>query len=926
MKKIFILLLPYLLFSQLIPYFGKNKIIYNNFKWKEYDSSHFRILFYDSTRLPEILQYAEECYSKLRALTGADIKEKIPIIFYKNHFDFEQTNLYGGIVPEEVLGFSEPFKRRVVIPADLPPFELKRLINHELTHTFEFYLLYEGLSPSAIFRIKIPLWMMEGFAEFATGNWQPFPVVTLVDAVANDNIPLLSRTGSLIGGSGRVPYDFGHAMFDFIRDKYGLTGIRKLWWEVKKDRIIRYRNPLRSAFHLEREVFNSRFKHYLRVKFAKYLRKSMPDDYGVPISPRFPFIYIFSYQLSPSGEVAAILTVNYSQADYDIVLISMRDGKKIRNITPGVTTRYQKIRLGYDPATGRGIAWDKKGERIAFFGKRTKYYRLFVIDSFKGKILREYKLKGIYNPTSPQFSPEGKNIVFVGFKKGNAYIFLLNLRTGKLRRLSPKGYYIKEASISADGKSIAFSSMIGEEIHIFLSDFPEMKKITQLTFRNGADINPSFLDSKDILFSSNREGGFDIYSMNIKTGIVKRYTDVSTGCFFPQFKNGKIYFNGYFKNMFRLYSMEPIVIEKYKEEHRKAIWEKVHASIKESKIKLRKGIGKLSPDFTLPITIAYSTDGRLFTSAYISFSDIFSDHRLFFYASNDYYYQSYHFGYMNQKKRLWWSLNAFQYKTYFFYGYYYGYYPTMVQRRITGANAYFYYPIDFYHRIESSVGAMEIKEDAGGFFPTGNFYSGKFFHVDFSFVRETTRFKQFGPLEGDTFNLYLGKAFPLDSAKIDNYTVKIDARKYLNIGRDFLFAFRGYYYGSFGKTPFYDFIGGNNEIRSVGYRYLVGTQTFYFNAEFRFPITYITITPIGNIGPVRGVFFFDIGGTRLPGLPFKFAEGNFPNIKLVDAIASYGYGLEFFLFSFPIHIEYVKRTDLQSNKFSVYNFWIGYDF
>lgn len=933
MRRIFAFLLPFLLFSQLIPYYGKSKVIYNKFRWKEYKTQHFRILFYDKGRLPEIAQYAEESYEKLRRLTGVDIKEKIPIIFYRNHFEFEQTNLYGGIVPEEVLGFSEPFKRRVVVPADLPPFSLKRLINHELTHIFEFYILYEGLSPSAIFRIQVPLWMMEGFAEFATGDWEPFPLVTVVDAVANDTVPRLSRYGDLVGGQGRIPYDFGHAMFDFIEHKYGLTGVRKLWWEVKKNRIIRYTNPLKRTFHIEREVFNSEFKHFLRVKYSDFLRRDMPDDYGVPISPRFPFVYIFSYQISPSGEVAAILTVNYSQADYDIILISMRDGKKIKNITPGITTKYQKIRFGFDPAAGKGIAWDKNGEKIAFFGKRTKYYRLFVIDSFKGRFLKEFKLYNIYNSTSPVFTKDGKGLVFVGFQESVSYIFYIDLETGKIRKMSPGKYYIREVALSPDEKHIAFVANIGKEEHIFLADYPEMKNIRQITFKKGVNINPSFMNNHEILFSSNREGGFDLYSIDVNTGEVKRYTRVSTGCFFPQYKNGKIYFTGYFRNNFRLYTMEPKAKEIYKEKKREVTGIKRSLfSIQESKIRLRKGIGKLSPDFTLPISIAYSTDGRVFTSAYLSFSDIFSDHTLYFYAANDYYYQSYDLGYINQKGRLWWRVRGFQYKLYYFFGYYYpeyyGYVPSIVLRRITGADAYFYYPLDLYHRLEASVGAVEIKENTGVFLPSGkyNFYSGKFFNVNLNFVRETTRFKGYGPVAGDTLSVYFGKAFPLDSAGLENKTIKIDARKYVNLGRDFLLAFRTYYYGSFGKTPFFDWIGGNNEIRSVGYRSIIGTQTFFFNAEFRFPITYATYTAIGNIGPIRGVIFFDIGGARYGNFPFKFAEGSFPNIRLVDAFASYGYGLELFLFSFPIHIEYVKRTDLSSDLYSVYNFWIGFDF
>ncbi len=926
MRRFLILtMLSGLLTAQLIPYYGKNKVIYNDFRWMEYDTPHFRFLFYDRGRLNEIVTYAQLSYQRLSTLTGVDIRERIPIIFYKNHFDFEQTNLYGGLVPEEVLGFSEPFRRRVVIPADLPPFYLKRLINHELTHAFEFYILYEGLSPSAIFRIRVPLWMMEGFAEYATGDWEPFPLVTLVDAVATDSVPEITRSGDLEGGQGRVPYDFGHALFDFIEKEYGITGVRKLWWIIKKFRVIRYSNPIKETFHIEREEFNNRFRAYLRKRFRNRLLRSLPEDYGPAVSPRFPFYQVFSFQLSPSGEVAAVLTINYSQADYDIVLISLRDGKKLKNLTNGITLKYQKIKFGYDPSSGRGIAWDRAGERIAFFGKRTKYYRLFIIDSFKGKILREYKLKNIYNPSSPVFYKN--EVIFVGFEGKNSYIFALNLRTGEIKRLSPEEFYIKEVSLSPSGKRVAFSFAQGRSVNLAVADFPSFSNLRQITFTDAQNINPSFVDEETVAFSSNRDGGFDIYTINVKNLKIKRYTRVSTGCFFPVFKNGKLFFSGFYRMSFKIYKAAPKIIEEYREKERKIKSLAIRlAKVDEKKIKIRKGFGKLSPDLLTPISIGYSTDGRLFTSAYLSFSDIFADHRFVFFASNDYRYQSYQLGYFNQKRRLWWGVSAYQFKLYYFYGPF-AVYPAMVLRKYTGVAAYAYYPLDLYHRIELSAGAEEIKENVGGYYlPTGLFYTGKYLHFDLNLVRETTRFKSFGPISGDTISIMFSKRIALDSANISNFTVSLDARKYFNLGRDFLMAFRFDYYGSFGNTPFYNFFGGNNEIRSVGYRSLVGTKTFFFNAEFRFPITYITITPLGNLGPIRGVLFFDIGGFWLPGYRTKLWEGSFPDITLVDAVASYGYGLEIFAFGYPIHIEYVKRTDLQRTIFSTYNFWVGFDF
>jgi outer membrane protein assembly factor BamA len=96
------------------------------------------------------------------------------------------------------------------------------------------------------------------------------------------------------------------------------------------------------------------------------------------------------------------------------------------------------------------------------------------------------------------------------------------------------------------------------------------------------------------------------------------------------------------------------------------------------------------------------------------------------------------------------------------------------------------------------------------------------------------------------------------------------------------------------------------------------------NAEFRFALVHAALTPIGVIGPVRGVFFFDMGGLWFNEQKFRIFEPG--SLRLQDAISSYGYGVEFFLFGYPLHFEWVWKTDFKQKQYSGVNFWIGFDF
>jgi outer membrane protein assembly factor BamA len=193
-------------------------------------------------------------------------------------------------------------------------------------------------------------------------------------------------------------------------------------------------------------------------------------------------------------------------------------------------------------------------------------------------------------------------------------------------------------------------------------------------------------------------------------------------------------------------------------------------------------------------------------------------------------------------------------------------------------------------------------------------------------VGETTLFGRtyFGPNRGHTFKVTYEKYFKLGDNFMDAYEVEADFRKYLRLGSNTLIALRLSGSTSGGANPLLVWTGGNNTFRAADFRRLVGNHYFLFNAEFRFPIIHAALTPIGIVGPVRGVFFFDAGGIWYEGEKFRFLkEGKF---QLEDGLSSYGFGLEFFLFGYPMHIDWIWKTDLKNKKYYGATFWIGFDF
>src|SRR5204862_5118062 len=128
-----------------------------------------------------------------------------------------------------------------------------------------------------------------------------------------------------------------------------------------------------------------------------------------------------------------------------------------------------------------------------------------------------------------------------------------------------------------------------------------------------------------------------------------------------------------------------------------------------------------------------------------------------------------------------------------------------------------------------------------------------------AFIQETTIFREFGPLAGNTMRLAF-EAAPKIGGMLSRQTLDGDVRHYLRLGGTGLLATRIRGFKSVGDFPDFLYFGGNGDLRGYDYLEFAGQNTVYANAELRFPLIEAALTPIGVIGGIRGVFFAGMGG------------------------------------------------------------------
>src|SRR6185436_4402940 len=227
----------------------------------------------------------------------------------------------------------------------------------------------------------------EGLSEFERGQWTPLDLMTVRDAAVADIVPKMTETEAYGNASNArfVPYNLGHAVFEFIEAKFGKEGIRQFMFALRKSVIGGGEDAYEDALKMKKDEFDQNFERYLKERFKPFRDKERPADYGRDLSPnkeKTSFAEAFSIAPSPSGDLIAAMTFNREDREIDIILISSKDGSIVRNLTKG----FDKD-MGYDHIVQLGerfempwMSWSPKGDRLAYF-VRTEKERTLIIQN-----------------------------------------------------------------------------------------------------------------------------------------------------------------------------------------------------------------------------------------------------------------------------------------------------------------------------------------------------------------------------------------------------------------------------------------------------------------------------------------------------------------------------------------------------------------
>ncbi|MCK4966313.1 PD40 domain-containing protein, partial [bacterium] len=519
--------------------FGKNKVQYKNFEWYYLQSEHFDVHFYKGGE--EIAEFvAETAETSLILIQNSwsyRLKKRVPIILYKSHNDFQQTNVIQEYLGEGIGGVTELFKNRITIPYEGSYSQFRHVIHHELVHAVMFDMYYGGMFPGSIYSsaaFQVPLWVAEGIAEYESTGWNTETDMFNRDAAING---YLEYSGHIYN-----PYWGGNLMFHFIAKKFGEQKVGELIRKLKNTNSLD--RGLKAALGMDYEELVKQFSLYSRRRYWPDIAdRKTPEEFSKRLTDhkKMKNFYNMSPALSPDGNKIAFMSDKSGK--FDIYIMSAIDGKILSKVIKGEKSAdFEEMHI-----LAPGISWSPDGKHITLAAKSGKEDALYIVNA-KNKSSKQFKfgLDGIFESA---WSPTDDEIAFIGTQNGHSNIYAYNINTKNLRKITDDVFTEKHIMWSSDGEKIAFISdrrdytkpeMISDEFEMYNFDYSQFDVYTankdgsdmqRITFTEYDEFSPAWSsDGKTIAHVAEANGIGNIFLTNIETKKSRPITNLLSGC------------------------------------------------------------------------------------------------------------------------------------------------------------------------------------------------------------------------------------------------------------------------------------------------------------------------------------------------------------------------------------------------------------
>ena len=423
-------------------YVGEN---HPELQWMIIETVHFKIIYHKEVTdvAQEAAGVAESSYYSITRAMRMVPGDKIVLVL-------QDTDDYSN-------GMSNPLGHVMTIwTPPMPKYTtgkmkwLRRVIAHELTHEIHFWGLRSrfGIWTELLGIGTTPDWFTEGLAQYQAETWDIHRDLLLRVAWWSQKLLRVKDIQGFVGTDpidSRLVYEEGHSLVRYMSRRWGEAVFPQLIKKHKQFLLSFDWNLYRKTHSTERRLYrawlDSVTQHYLKWKTG---REFMADA-AKPF--RTPFQGVYSVRESPDGLKAAVVGIR----KFDEWMPELRIFDKKSKAWKSFGGTYVHAQTSWSP-DGKKLVYSRAHPGIS----QSITDDLFLYDFDRGK---EIQLTQNVRASDPDFSPDGRRLVFVKHFSGRCNLMIYDWRRKTIQQLTdfPLRTAVFAPRWSPDGRTIAFS-------------------------------------------------------------------------------------------------------------------------------------------------------------------------------------------------------------------------------------------------------------------------------------------------------------------------------------------------------------------------------------------------------------------------------------------------------------------------------------
>ncbi len=508
--------------------FGKNRVQYQKFKWKYYQTENFNSYFSeDGLGLGKyVAQVAELELPGIEEFVEYGMQRRANIVIYNNYDEMQQSNIGLGIDWQNTGGVTKLVNNKMIVYFDGNHDNLRRQIREGIARILVENILFgddlgEFAANQAL--LDLPKWLTDGYIAYAAENWN----TSLDDDLRG--VMLAGAYNNFYQFAFEKPLLAGHAFWKYLADKYGKN---KTTYFLYLARI--YRN-LNNASN---KITKKKFKKLLADFMTDVQQQYFKDIRGRRNTPRGQLsisetIYKKDYIRFNANPIPRSFTyayVEFYQGRYQVVLMDNFVNKKIL-LKLGVRSPEDDKHPNYPI-----LAWDGKGTRLGVLYNEEGKIKFFMYDLVNRVKLWKQEIDKFDQVQDMKFMLDNNTLLMSAVRSGQTDIYVYKIDKQTITQVTNDVYDDLDPSFVAfpNKTGILFSSnrpsanaassddsLPAQHYNIFLvdnwnkSDFKQISQLTNVKLGNAR--YPSQYNTSHFTFVSDENGINNRYAGFFKT-------------------------------------------------------------------------------------------------------------------------------------------------------------------------------------------------------------------------------------------------------------------------------------------------------------------------------------------------------------------------------------------------------------------------